>query len=188
MKFEIKNIISRACKIVLSTSAAWDEIAAERLSAKQIRTQYILPLIGLTVAASFLFGLLYARTAMFETAVLRAILTSISLTGGYFVSNHICFAYLKAKRPDLTNKNQSETLVAYSYTIIFLIELFIIIVPSLFFLRVLYLLIAYVIWEACRAIWQLKEEERGNIVLVFSAVIILVSIFINGMISLFINV
>ena len=155
---------------------------------KQIRAQYIYPWIGLTVASAFLFGLLYARTAVFETAILGAVLTAISLAGGYFITNFACFAYLKKARPDLATKIQTETLVAYSYTIIILIELFTIIVPSLFFLRILSLFAAYVVWEGCRAVWQLKEDERGNIVLVFSAVIILVSIIINGMISFLITV
>ena len=178
-----KNIISRAWKIIISCNIAWDEIAVERLSVKQIRAQYIYPWIGLTVAMAFLFGLLYARNAVFENAILNAVITSISLLGGYFVSNFICFAYLKKSRPDLATKIQTETLVAYSYTIIILIELFMIIVPSLFFLRILSLFVVYVIWEGCHAIWQLKEDERGNIVLVFSLVIIFVSIIINRMIS-----
>jgi hypothetical protein len=178
----LKNIIARAWKIIISGSAAWDEIAAERLPVRQIRVQYVYPWIGLTIAAAFVFGLLYARNAMFENAILNTIITAISLLGGYFVSNFICLAYLKKIRPDLATKIQTETLVAYSYTVIILIELFTIIVPSLFFLRILSVFVAYVIWEGCRAIWRLKEDERGNIVLVFSLTIILVSIIINRII------
>jgi len=173
----LKNMVKRAWGIIISGSATWNEIAVEKTSVSVIRRQYVFPWIALTVAVAFLFNL-----QTFEKAILNAIITAISLFGGYFISNFICFAYLKNSRPDLASKTDSETLIAYSYTIIILIDLVTIIAPSLFFLRVLSIFAAYVIWEGCRAIWQLKEDERGNIVLIFSLVVIFVSVIINRMI------
>jgi len=172
-----KNMFKRAWGIIISGNATWNEIASEKASVSVIRRQYIFPWIALTVTGAFLFNL-----GTFEKAILNAIITAISLIGGYFISNFICFAYLKNSQPGLASKIHSETLIAYSYTIIILIEMVTIIAPSLFFLRVLSIFAAYVIWEGCRAIWQLKEDERGNIVLVFSLVVIFVSVIINRMI------
>lgn len=178
----LKNMIKRAWGIIISGSTTWDEIAAEKASVNVIRKQYIYPWIVLTVVLAFLCKLFYAQDKVLETAILNSIITAISLLGGYFISNLICFAYLKKNRPDLASKTDCETLVAYSYTIIILIDIVTIIIPSLFFLRILSIFITYVVWEGCRAIWMLKEDERGNIVLIFSIILIFIPIIINKII------
>jgi len=178
----LKNMTSRAWVIIFSSNTAWDEIVAEKVLADIIRKQYIYPWIVVAVASAFLFNLIYASDRVFETSILNAIITALSLFGGYFASNLICFAYLKRTNPDLASKTSCETLIAYSYTIIILIEIVTIMIPSLFFLRILSIFIAYVLWEGCRAIWMLKEEDRGNIVLVFSVVIIFIPIIITKII------
>ncbi len=179
-----KNMFKRAWGIIISGNTTWDEISAENKPVKIIRENYVYPWIIFTVTLSFVFNLFYTQYKAFEFSLLNAIITALSLLGGYFISNLICLSYLKKSKPELAVKNDCETLIVYSYTIIIVIDIVTIIIPSLFFLRILSIFIAYVIWEGCRAIWLLKDEERGNIVLIFSIVLIFIPIIINKVIHL----
>lgn len=178
----LKHMIKRAWGIIVSCNATWDEIATEKASVSSIRKQYIYPWFAVAIILSFLFGILYNNSL--EITLLSTIITALFLFGGYFISNMICFAYLKKKQPELASKTDCETIIAYSYTIIILIKITTIIIPRLFFLNILSVFTGYVIWEGCRAIWMLKEEDRGNIVLVFSIVVIFIPIIINKIIHL----
>jgi len=178
----LKNMVEKAWGIIILGNTAWDKIGAEKASASAIRRQYVYPWIITAIVVTFLFGLLYTSDKALETAILDVIITTISLLGAYFISNLMCFAYLKKASPELASKVNCETIIAYSYTVIILIDIATVIIPSLFFLRILSIFVAYVIWEGCRAIWLLKEDERGNIVLVFSIVIIFIPIIISKII------
>lgn len=180
----LKNMFKRAWGIITSSEATWDQIAAEKAPVNVIRKNYIFPWIIVCILLSLALALFRADSKVFEAGLLNAIITTISLFGGYFLSNLICFAYLKKSKPDLASKTDCETVVAYSFTIIILIDIIITLVPSLFFLRILSIFTAYCVWEACRAIWNLNEEERGNIVLIFSIVLIFVPIIINKFIHI----
>lgn len=180
----LKNMFNRAWGLIISSGSTWDTIAEEKAPIARIRKNYIFPWIFLCIILSFAFEILYAESRPIEKGLLNAIITAIALFGGYFISNMICLAYLKKSKPELASKNECETVVAYAFTVIILIEVITIIIPSLFFLRILSVFTAYVVWDACRAIWQMNEEERGNIVLVFSIVLIFVPIIINRIIHL----
>ncbi|MDL2289984.1 hypothetical protein LJB95_01090 [Paludibacteraceae bacterium OttesenSCG-928-F17] len=184
MKEVLKNMFKRAWGIIISGNVTWDKIAEEKKSVSIIRKQYIYPLMIFCIILAFLFDTLYASDRRIETGILSVIVTSLSMFGGYYISNILCFIYLKRYRPELASKTECETIVAYSYTIIILIEILISIIPSLFFLRILSMFVGYVVWEGTRAMWQLKEEERGNIVLIFSIIIIFIPIVISRIIHM----
>lgn len=180
----VKNMFKRAWDIVVSGNAIWSKISEEKKPISVIRKEYIYPWIILCVVLVFLFNTIYASEKSIETGILSVIVTSLSMIGGYFISNILCLLYLKKYKPELASKNECETIVAYSYTIIVLIEILIAVIPSLFFLRILSMFVGYVVWEGCRAVWLLKEDERGSIVLIFSIIIIFIPIIINRVIHM----
>ena len=180
----LKNMLNKAWGLIVAADSTWDSIASEQASVTTIRKNYIYPWILCGVILSFIFNGIYAPARPIEAALVHAIITLLSLTGGYYISNLVCFAYLNKYKPDLASKNKCETIVGYSYTIIILIEILITIMPSLFFLRILSLFVAYSVWEGSRAIWQLNEEERGSVVLIFSIIIIFMPIIVNKIIHI----
>ena len=175
----LRHMFKRAWELVVSSSTTWDVIAAEKSNMQMLRKQYIYPLTLSATCISFVFHWIYASERAFETAFLCAVITGVSLLGGYFIINFACLLYLQKTRPDLANKTDCETVVAYSYTVILLIEIITTIIPSFFFFKILNMFTAYLVWEGCRAVWLLKDEERGNIVLVFSLVLIFTPVIIG---------
>ncbi len=173
------NIFRTAWGLVVSTKATWDVIGAAGVRARAVRREYVFPLAAVAVAVSFVFGFVYTEERMFEAAVLHAIIAAASLFGGYLVANFFCYLFLRKTRPDLADKNDCEIVAGYSFTTILLIEILTTVFPNLFFFKILNIFTAYLVWEGCRVIWMLKDEERGNIVLLFSVVIIFVPVVIR---------
>lgn len=179
MKELLGNMFRRTWQLLVACPAAWDAIASERPAVQVIRSRYVYPWVGVCVCASFVCGLLYASEGAFEAALSHAIATGVSLLGGYFACKALCQIYLRRSRPDLDSKADCETVVAYAYTVILCINLLTTVMPSLFFLKALTLYAAYLVWEACRAVWLLRDEERGNIVLAFTLVLVLVPVAVG---------
>jgi len=182
MKRKIRNIIVRSMGLFVATTPTWDKIATEKFTGNEIQKQYIFPWISFCVLIVFLFESLYALQKGFEIGFIKAIITAVSFLGSYFLSNKICFWYLRKQHPNLYSALACEKIVSYSFTTMFVLKVFTTVLPSLFFLQILSVFTAYLVWEGCRSVLKLNEEERGNIVLVFTSVIILSPIIISQII------
>jgi hypothetical protein len=182
MKRKIRNIVVRSLGLFVATTPTWDKIATEKLTENEIQKQYIFPWIAICVTMVFLFEGLYASQKALETGFIKAIITAVSFLGSYFLSNKICFWYLRKQQPEFNSALDSAKIVSYSFTTMFVLKVFTTVLPSLFFLQILSVFTAYLVWEGCRAVLKLNEEERGNIVLVFTSVIIFLPIIISQII------
>jgi hypothetical protein len=181
MRYKIKYIFTAAWKLVFSTKQAWARIEKEAKNVKEIRNSYVFPWIVVCLLASFVASLIGADvdTNPFEKAFLNFIITLAALWGGYFLVIKICRWYFAKEYPFDEKAVKTEAVVAYSFTTIFWLELIISVFPSLFFLQILSIHAAYLVWEGSGVIFKLEEEKKGNIVLVFTLAIIFVPVFIN---------
>jgi hypothetical protein len=184
MKKSITNIIVRAWWLLVSTTDTWDEIATEDVSKNELRKHYVFPWIAFCVLTVAVFEGLYAKANGLEVGFLNALIAIISLVGGYFLSNSVCFWYLRKHQPEQYTLVDCEKIVSYSFTTIFILEIITTVFPSLFFLQILSIYTAYLVWEGSRAVLKMNEEERGNIVLVFTLAIVFIPVLISRIIHL----
>jgi len=184
MKRKIINILELPWKLIISTTATWDNIASSHASKKEIRNQYVFPWIAITVMVVFIFESVYASEKPLQTGLINAIISSVSLFGGYFLSNTICFWYLRKQQPEKYTALDCERIVSYSFSAVFLLKIVTTVLPSLFFLQILNIYTAYMVWEGCRAVLKMNEEERGNIVLIFTLFIIFSPVVISLIVHL----
>ncbi|HLP03960.1 MAG TPA: YIP1 family protein [Paludibacter sp.] len=182
MSSKIKNILSSSWGLFTSTAETWEKIAVQNSTVNEVRKNFVYPWIVFCVFIVGISNGIYAQDKHIETGILNAIITGISLFGGYFLTNRICFWYLRKQQNGASTYKASETLVSYSFTCLFALKAITTILPGLFFLQILNVFIAYLVWEGCGAVLKLNEDERGNIVLVFSLVIILVPLLISSVI------
>ena len=183
MKIDLKNTIERSWDLLTKTSLTWDRIAVEKENSKTIRKEYVFVWFAISTLLVFLTSLIYVSDRKIEFAFLKAVITAVSLFGGYFIANHFCFIFLKKKNIEDLSKDNCEKIVAYSFTTIFVLKVLLSLMPSLFFLQVLVVHCAYLAWEGLRAILNLDENERGNIILVFSLIIILSPMLISWILN-----
>ncbi|MBV5283919.1 MAG: hypothetical protein JZU53_15970 [Paludibacter sp.] len=184
MKRKIKKIVQRPWELLTSTPATWDKIASVKISKNEVRNRFVFPWIMVCVLTTFIFKSLYSPNKSIETGFINSIISTVTLFGAYFLSKAVCFWYLRKHYQEKYSVIIAEIIVGYSFTVTFIIEIITTILPGLFYLQILNIYTAYLIWEACRAILQLNEDERGNIVLVFTSAIILSPLIINKIIHL----
>lgn len=79
---------------------------------------------------------------------------------------------------------KAEKMVAYSFTVIYVLKVVAAVIPSLFFLQILDVYTVYIVWEGCRVIFNIDEDERGKIMLFISLSIIFTPMFIKRVILL----
>ncbi len=184
MKRKIKRIIQQPWELLTSTPVTWDKIVSVKISKNEVRNRFVFPWIIVCVIVTFVFKSLYSTNKSIETGFINSIICAVSLLGAYFLSKAVCFWYLRKHYQEKYSVVISEIIVGYSFTITFILEIITTILPDLFYLQILNIYTAYLIWEACRAILKLSEEERGNIVLVFTSVIILSPVIISKIVHL----
>lgn len=174
MKFEqAKKILTRVWKLTVSPSIAWDEIAVEFPTERDLHRQYVFPLIMACVLIEFVCSTLYASAHSLQVGFLQAVITAVALIGGYFASCAACYWYLNRIYPKQYLREDCTKVVSYCFTVVIVLKMMVAIVPSLFFLQILNVFVAYLVWEACRAVFGILEAERGNVVLFFSLFMIL---------------
>ncbi|MDR0370416.1 MAG: hypothetical protein LBH80_00965 [Prevotellaceae bacterium] len=179
MRHKIKYIFTAAWDLVFSTKQTWSHVEKEMKSVREIRSGYVFPWIAVCVLTSFVSSFFVSDTNLFEKAFLNFIITSAALVGGYFLTIKICRRYFAKEYPLDENIVKIETVVAYSFTTIFLLEVITSVFPSLFFLQILSIHAAYLVWEGSGVVFGIEEDKKGNIALVFALAIIFVPVLIN---------
>jgi hypothetical protein len=178
-----KHILRRIFLMISDTRRAWNIIAAENKPVSELRKTYVFPLILFCVLVTFLFKMLYTNENAFQIGFLGAFIEGIALFGGYFLSIKVAMWYFK-KQNYSANAISCETIIAYSYSTIYVINVAVSVFPSLFFLKILYVHCAFLVWEGLRTMCGMEEDERGNTVILLTASIIFLPILINKMIYL----
>ncbi len=166
----------------MNSGPTWDKIALERISEPELRKYFVFPWIVICFIIVLIFDSIYNPAKGLEKGLLDSIITAVSFLGGYFLSNKICFWYLSRLHKENLNLISSEKIVSYSFTIIFVLKIITTIFPGLLFLQILSVYVAFMVWEGCRSVLKLNEDERGNIVLVFTLTIILIPLIISRLI------
>lgn len=170
-----RTIAYRIWGLIVHSSTTWEQIAHEFPTKQMLNKQFVWPTIFVCVLFEGVFGFMYASDKALQIGFLQAIVTAFSLFGGFFIACKGCYAYLDMKYPKQFLFEDCVKVVAYSFSVTFVLQLVTAVFPSLFFLQILNFFTAYLVWEACRTVFNIPEAERGSIVLVFSLQIVLIS-------------
>ncbi len=165
MKFFIENIVARSWGLMMSTSQTWEGIKAEN-STKSALKSYYMPFVLLCVGVVLVFKMLYADSKNIETGLVFAVVTALAYMGSFYLTRYFTTRFIRTNHPDKNNASVIEKIVAYSYAVVFVLKIVTTIIPSLFFLQILNIYTVYIVWEGCRILFDLDEDERGKIMLI----------------------
>jgi len=179
MKQKLFNIFQRSWELMLSTSTAWNTIEQEDNTKNQVVRQFIYPWIIICALLVMAFDMIYSSGSIIKAGFISGLTTIISYLGAFYTANYLSFRFLNNKFNGKYQKNDNEKIIAYSFTIIFIIKIITSAIPSLFFLKILNIYTIYLVWDACRAILKLDDEERGNYVLITTGLILLSPFIFN---------
>ena len=172
MKKRFTNIFDRAWGLMMSTTSTWEEIDEEVGQTNWLLTKFVFPWVGITSIVIFAFDAIYADSKNFQIGFLHSIVNAISLIGTYFLTLALTHSFFKKKLPEFHSHLKIEKVIAYSFSVIYIIRIVTSIIPSLFFLHILDVYTVYLVWEGCRVLFQIDEDERSKIMLIISLSII----------------
>lgn len=183
MKALFRNMVVRTWQLLMSTSVTWEGILEDNKD-RNVFKSYFLPFLIVLVAAAGLFGGLYAGSGVVKNGVVHAIITFVAYISAYYLTNSLTRNYIKKRFPERFDELKVQKLVTFSFSVVFVLKLITIIVPGLFFLQILNIYTIYIVWEGCRIIFDMDEDERGKIMLIIGLAIMLVPGIVNKVILL----
>lgn len=157
----IKFIGRRFGRILLFPSAEWKQVATEKPSIKSLLSSYILPLIIFCGILHFLCALLYhtdsvnlllALGELLKVLLFYAVVYYLAIAIGGF----LLYGCISKKKEILT----VYTLVTYSMTVYFAVDILLTLLPSMSYLQILNFYVIYLLYIGCKT---LDIQNRGSI-------------------------
>ena len=177
----LRHIFSRLWHLVLEAPETWTAIAHEETDERQLRKQYTYTLIALSVIVSFL-GTWILKDIQHAIAI--SLRDTIVLLSGYFVACWLCRTVIDRLFPKRFNLEDCDKTVCYCYAYIIIMQTFISIIPHSYYLYLINLFVAYLLWEAGNAVFALDEEERQSMVIYFTLIIVVTPIILTILLNL----
>ncbi|MBP1676714.1 MAG: hypothetical protein H6Q20_1273, partial [Bacteroidetes bacterium] len=179
MEMNIAKIFARSWGLMMTTTPTWEGIAGEKTRTNESFRSFVAPWVIFCSIVSLVFGVIYADSKVLETGFLHAVITSVSLFAAFFLTKAFSFSFFAANISKVVPRQDIEKLLAYSFTVVFVIKVITDIIPSLFFLKILNVYTAYIVWEGCNTVLVLDEDNRGKMMIMMSSCIV----FLPGLIS-----
>ena len=169
----LKIFLLKAWSVILSPATAWKKIIEDKSEDEKQILQYALILILCCVAATFVSGLFAKGNFRFVHAFVRAIVTGIVCTGTLWGVFYLLTTSLRKWLNFIPDRIICLQLTVYSTALLFFVDIVTVLIPPLFFLKILNAYTIYIIWEGVGACFNFEEKHRGNLAMLLSAGVLL---------------
>jgi len=174
-----KNLLRRVWDILTSPSNTWDKITQDSEDEKKYLYQYFYPLISLAAFTAlinpFISGIEYFDTkATFSIGIQSLFASFTSSFLGFFISaRFLDYSFVRwfGMRSD---KRKAEMLTAYSSTPVLVVSIFTRLLSDFFFMKILFVYVIVLVWEATIHFYSLEESKRGKFTALASLCILVV--------------
>ncbi|MDR1525785.1 MAG: hypothetical protein LBS79_11120 [Tannerella sp.] len=167
------DLFNTTISLIFKPSEAWRVLSEKRADDhEKFLSGFVYPFLGLIVAAAFLGVLFTRREFDLQIALKSAILSLLSVFGGFFLASHLIneMWFLMFKREK--NVKLCQKFVGYSSALMFALYALISLFPEFFFLRFLVFYTIYIVWEGAIPYMDVKEPEQLKFVGFSTAIVI----------------
>lgn len=179
-----KEIIRCVIAIISQPGKAWDMLARKEEKGDEFLSRYIYPLIGLVTVAAFL-GVLFTRKEFdVELALKSSIKTLVASFGGFYLGAYLLNEVWQGWFKRAKDMKLCQRFVGYSSSLMFALNIVLMLLPEFFFLRIFVLYTFYIVWEGAGPYMQVEEKERLKFASVASVIIMLTPIVIGLLLSM----
>lgn len=179
-----KEIIRCVIAIISQPSRAWDMLVRKEEKDDEFLSRYIYPLIGLVTVAAFL-GVLFTRKEFdVELALKSSIKTLVASFGGFYLGAYLLNEVWQGWFKRTKDMKLCQRFVGYSSSLMFALNIVLMLLPEFFFLRIFVLYTFYIVWEGAGPYMQVEEKERLKFASVASVIIMLTPIVIGLLLSM----
>lgn len=181
----LKEIVLKIIRIITVPEDSWRKLA-ERESHQAFINRYLHPIFGVISLTSFIGGLWIIQDGNIESALKSAIISLVTVYGGYFISSYILNEYL----PRLgISKDESKVQQFVGYSSALMYALFIVtpFFPNFIILRLFVLYTVYIVYTGYGVYIIGKEENGIHFTGVATTLILLTPALIMGILSILIK-
>lgn len=155
-----KEIFRWVIAIISQPGKAWEILTKKEEKGDEFLSRFVYPLIGLVTACAFL-GVLFTRKEFdLELALKSSIKTLVSSFGGFYLGayllNEVWGSFFKRDK----DMKLCQRFVGYSSSLMFALNIVLMLLPEFFFLRIFILYTFYIIWEGAGPYMQVEEDMR----------------------------
>ena len=179
-----KEIFRWVIAIISQPAKAWVLLAKKGEKQEEFLSRFVYPLIGFVTVAAFL-GVLFTRKEFdLELALKSSIRTLVSSFGGFYLG-----AYLMNEIWQGIFKREKDLklwlrFVGYSSSLMFALNIVLMLLPEFFFLRIFILYTFYIVWEGAVPYMGVEEKIRLKFVGFTTAIILLTPVVIEILLSM----
>lgn len=183
-----KNLFILLWRIIRFPADVWKEIAETPETKKSYLSDFFYPLVGLASFAAFI-SCFFDGDLLFKQQLTQAIqlfvVSFAALFGGFFLSSRVLnWAFVRwFGLPSRLDK--AEMLTVYAQAPVLAVSVLTQLIAELFFLKLLFLYVFAIVWEAAINYYEIPPKLQGRFTLLAGAVILvspqLIEIFLKLM-------
>ncbi len=175
-----KEIFRWVVAIISQPARAWEALRQKEEKGDEFLSRFVYPLIGLVTVAAFV-GMLFTRKEFdVELALKVAVRTLVSTLGGFFLAAYLLNELWQGVFKRAKDMRLCQRFVGYASSLMFALNIVLVLFPEFFFLRIFLLYTCYIVWEGAAAYMQVEEAVRLKFV-VFATVLVLLTPWLIGL-------
>lgn len=152
-----KEIFKLVVAIISQPGKAWDILTRKEEKDDEFLSRFVYPLIGFVTVAAFL-GVLFTRKEFdVELALKSSIRTLVAAFGGFYLASYLLNEIWQGWFKREKDMKLCQRFVGYSSSLMFALNIVLMLLPEFFFLRIFVLYTFYIV---CRAIEECCNAER----------------------------
>ena len=147
-------------------------------------SRFVYPLIGFVTVAAFL-GVLFTRKEFdVELALKSSIRTLVAAFGGFYLASYLLNELWQGLFKREKDMKLCQRFVGYSSSLMFALNIVLMLLPEFFFLRIFVLYTFYIVWEGAGPYMQVEEKIRLKFVGIATGLILLTPWLIEVILSM----
>ena len=168
-----KEIFRWVIAIISQPAKAWVELRQKEEKGDEFLARFVYPLVGLVTVAAFL-GVLFTRKEFdVEMALKASVRTLVSAFGGFYLAAYLLNELWQGMFKRTKDMRLCQRFVGYASSLMFALNIVLVLFPEFFFLQIFVLYTFYIVWEGAGPYMQVTEAERLKFVALATMVILL---------------
>ena len=169
-----KEIFKLVVAIISQPGKAWDILTRKEEKDDEFLSRFVYPLIGFVTVAAFL-GVLFTR---------KSIRTLVAAFGGFYLASYLLNEIWQGWFKREKDMKLCQRFVGYSSSLMFALNIVLMLLPEFFFLRIFVLYTFYIVWEGAGPYMQVEEKIRLKFVGIATGLILLTPWLIEVILSM----
>lgn len=165
-----KDALGSAIEMVFAQIKGWKAVAKDEPNPYK---QFLYPIWFLIMISSFIGGWLITEEGTFETGLKNMITEGFIVFVSFHVSSFLLNECIRNKDKSEKDLKRTRIFVAYSSSLIYLIDIIVSLINDFFFLWLFSLYTVYIIYNGAEIFYKVKNTQQKNVFMVVASVLIL---------------